>query len=134
MGIFGNIFQAIIGLFSGPSPRPEVPPKPARQQRPPVQRPQDQRPHRQRTSDLKVPSHKPFESPVVPINKQSLPQVRREGERYFNQLNQSNEYYVALRAEATREGDLMAQVLPAEPRSIPAGSRCPCQRTVREGR
>ncbi|KAI6033186.1 hypothetical protein F5J12DRAFT_735560 [Pisolithus orientalis] len=107
MGFFGNIFRAIVNLFSGGAAPPEPPKKPAQQQRPqrpPVQWPQDQRHHRQKTDDLKVPSKKPFESPVVA-------QSRREGERHSdrNQINQNNEHYVALRAEAKREGDLMAQ-------------------------
>lgn len=115
MGIFGDVFQAIVRLFSSgtaPPPRSEVPAKPARQQRPSVQRPQDQRHHRRKTSDgLQVPSKKPFESLATPFDKQSLPQTRREGDRHLeqNQINQNNEHYVALRAEATREGDLMAQ-------------------------
>ncbi|KAI6021473.1 hypothetical protein PISMIDRAFT_674559 [Pisolithus microcarpus 441] len=105
MGVFGDLFQAIVRLFSGGGAPPEVPAKPARQQRPPVQRPQDQRHYRRKTpDDLKVPSKKPFD-------KQSLPQTRREGDRHpeQNQINQNNEHYVVLRAEATREGDSMAQ-------------------------
>lgn len=108
MGVLGDLFQAVVRLFSGggaPPARSEVPAKPTRQQRPPVQQPQEQRHHRRKTpDDLSVPSKKPFE-------KQSLPQTRREGDRLpeQNQINQNDEHYVVLRAEATREGDLMAQ-------------------------
>ncbi|KAI6121756.1 hypothetical protein F5141DRAFT_1023190 [Pisolithus sp. B1] len=115
MGIFGDIFQAIVRVFSSsaaPPARSEVPAKPARQQQPSVQRPQDQRHHRRKTADdLRVPWKKPFESLTTPFDKQSLPQTRREGDRRLeqNQINQNNEHYVALRADATREGDLMAQ-------------------------
>ncbi|KAH7888649.1 DUF1771-domain-containing protein [Phlebopus sp. FC_14] len=114
-----DILLAIVKTLCGGSTPPEaayekpLPPLP-QHPAPLSTRPQEQRPatgekpeYRRKTHEQAPPPKPAFESP----GRQQSPPPQQAHKRHQgqNQINQHNEHYVALRAKANEEGDLMAQ-------------------------
>ncbi|RDB16984.1 hypothetical protein Hypma_002677 [Hypsizygus marmoreus] len=101
--MFTSIFKAIRGLFCGPS---ESKPSP---QEYPAQKPQyPQQPQYPPQQPQKPVYHKPPQ-PQVPHGQKPSSPYRPTIHEDLNQINQSNDYYVGLRARANEEGDSMAK-------------------------
>ncbi|KAJ3514633.1 hypothetical protein NLJ89_g2268 [Agrocybe chaxingu] len=91
--MLGQLLKAIFNLFCGsPSPSPEQPPQPG----PPTQQ---------------HPSGQQHPATIPPTYPQGQQKPSRPPKKYQdqNQANQSNEYYVSLRARANEHGDQMAK-------------------------
>ncbi|KAG5643594.1 hypothetical protein DXG03_000602 [Asterophora parasitica] len=100
-----NLLKTIFNLFCGPEDKP--PPQQQHQQQPWQQQPQPQYPPHQHQQ----PYHP---QPSYPQHQQQhgqKPSSPHHPEKHedLNQINQSNEFYVGLRARANEEGDAMAK-------------------------